>query len=77
MVKVSYHCDVCDRVLEVEKKNTPLGEIEVVKTFRTKEWNTSTILPHLCESCALRIDNQLLETKLNCLKGCVKNKSRV
>lgn len=77
MMRVSYHCDVCDKKLEVVKKITPFGEVEVVKTYRTKVWNTSTLFPHLCESCALKIDNQLLETKLNLLKGSVKCESRM
>lgn len=64
MYKTTVHCDVCDKKLEIVKKITPFGEVEVIKNSQTKVIDTRLIFPHLCENCALKIDNELLKTKL-------------
>ena len=69
MFKTTVHCDVCGKELPIIRKHTPLGDVDVIKTARTKQWNTSMILPHLCETCALKIDNELLQTKIDLMKG--------
>ena len=68
MFKYTAHCDICDKKLQIVKKQTPFGEVEVVKTARTKVLDTKMILPHLCEECALKIDNEILMQKLILLK---------
>lgn len=64
MFKTTVHCDVCGEELKIVRKHTPFGDVDVIKTYRTKQWDTSTLFPHLCEACAVKIDNGLLETKL-------------
>ena len=56
MIKTLVLCDVCERPLPIEDGNT-------VKLHRTKEWDTRILFPHLCECCALKIDNALLKMK--------------
>lgn len=67
MFKTTVHCDVCGEELKIVRKHTPFGEVDVIKTYRTKQWDTSTLFPHLCEACAAKIDNGLLEAKLKML----------
>ena len=68
MVKTKVYCDVCGEELKIIQKHTLFGDVNVIKTSRTKQLNTSRILPHLCENCALKIDNELLEAKLKMLQ---------
>lgn len=68
MFKTAVHCDVCGKELKIIRKHTPFGDVYVIKTSRTKQWDTSMILPHLCETCALKIDNDLLNAKLELLQ---------
>ena len=52
-------CDICERPM-------PLTEIEGVETVvlhNTKEWNTKTLFPYLCEKCAAKLDSALLKMK--------------
>ena len=62
-------CDVCSKELQLEDVDTPFGPVKVVKTYKTKEWNTKQILPHLCETCAMKIDNVLLKAKNDTLEA--------
>ena len=50
-------CDFCDRPLEfdLERKSYVL--------YHTKQINTRDLLPHLCRSCAEKLDDILLESK--------------
>ena len=56
MIKMQVLCDFCNQVI-------PEDENGNVKLHRTKVWDTRLIFPHLCERCALKIDNSLLEFK--------------
>lgn len=55
MIKTLVICDVCERPLPIED-NT-------VKLHVTKEWDTRILFPHMCESCAKKIDDALLRVK--------------
>ena len=50
-------CDFCDRPLEfdLERKSYVL--------YHTKQIDTRDLLPHLCRSCAEKLDDILLESK--------------
>lgn len=52
MVKLRVICDICERPL-------PEDEGGVIYTHRTKEWDTRTLFPCLCESCASKVDMAL------------------
>lgn len=48
-------CDFCDKPLEYD------GDRYVI--YRTKQLDTRSVLPHLCKSCAEKLDDIFLETK--------------
>lgn len=48
-------CDFCDKPLEYED-----GRYVI---YRTKQLDTRSILPHLCRSCANKLDKLWAETK--------------
>lgn len=50
-------CDFCNRPLEfdLERKSYVL--------YHTKQIDTRDLLPHLCRSCAKKLDDILLESK--------------
>ena len=50
-------CDFCDRPLEfnLERKSYVF--------YRTKQIDTRKLLPHLCKTCAEKLDDILLESK--------------
>lgn len=50
-------CDFCEKPLEAS------GYDHIVKNYRTKELNTGDLLPHLCETCAKKLDGILIEAK--------------
>lgn len=52
-------CDFCQRPLPTDT----VEDIECYVIFRTKEFKTSDIFPHLCESCATKIDMVLKKYK--------------
>jgi len=54
-MSVKICCDFCDKPLEFED-----GRYVI---YRTKEINTRWALPHLCKSCAEKLDDILAETK--------------
>lgn len=68
MFKTVVCCNVCGEELKIFRKHTPFGDVDLFKTFQTKQWDTSKMLPHLCEKCALIIDNELLKLKLEVLQ---------
>lgn len=58
MLKTLVICDFCERPLpEDENKNIYL--------HRTEQFNTSRLFPHMCESCANKIDSILIDFKLD------------
>ena len=50
-------CDFCDRPLEFDQER---GSYVL---YHTKQINTRDLLPHLCRSCAEKLDDILLESK--------------
>ena len=64
MVKMLVICDFCNNPL-------PIEEGDLVRTFQTKEWNTKSLFPHLCENCAERIDRVLREFKNSTTQECL------
>ena len=56
-MSVTVVCDFCDRPLEfnLERKSYVL--------YRTKQIDTRKLLPHLCKTCAEKLDDILLESR--------------
>lgn len=50
-------CDFCDRPLEFDQER---GSYVL---YLTKQIDTRDLLPHLCRSCAEKLDNILIESK--------------
>jgi hypothetical protein len=68
MIESICRCDVCRKQLETEVRQTPFGEINVIKGLgKTKEINTDALFQHLCIECALSIDNAILKEKMRLL----------
>lgn len=60
---ISINCDFCERPLPVETIDDRGETIEYTKLSHTKEWKTRSIFPHLCPSCAEKIDMVLRKYK--------------
>ena len=56
MIKTLVYCDVCERPLPIEEDGR-------VQLYTTKEWDTRMLFPHMCKSCAEKIDSALLKFK--------------
>lgn len=71
-------CDVCLNPLPTEAvEDSVYGAVEVLKLSRTKEWDTRLLFPHLCENCALKIDNALLKFKNEvALEGLINQRNK-
>ena len=67
MFRVTICCDICMKEIPIEQISTPIGKVEIAKTGKTKVCDTNHLFKHLCKECALRIDNELLNFKLNLL----------
>ena len=50
-------CDFCDRPLEFDQ------ERKSYVLYRTKQIDTRDLLPHLCRSCAEKLDDILIESR--------------
>ena len=77
MIEMNYVCDYCGKPLRVYTKVVLGIEIEVVETCRTKELDTSRILPHLHKECAGKIDYELLKAKQKLLEDLAANNPKV
>ena len=55
-MSVKFCCDFCDKPLP---EIGLYDEIPWIKCYRTKELNTTKILPNLCEDCATKLDDAL------------------
>ena len=64
MIKTIPCCDICNEPLPIIITHTPLGKVRSVISAKTKVINTEKAFPLLCEKCALKIDNALLNFKL-------------
>ena len=56
MIKATRCCDICGAELPTEEVKTHFGVVESTRTFKCKEWDVSSVMPVLCELCALKID---------------------
>lgn len=56
MIKHLVVCDFCEKPLPEDENNN-------VYLHVTKEWDTRHIFPHLCESCANKLDMVILRVK--------------
>ena len=54
MVKTTICCDICGIELPTEEVKTPFGIVESTRTFKCKGWDVSSVMPDLCELCALK-----------------------
>lgn len=63
------YCDMCKKELPIKEKQTPYGAVRYVKSAKTKVLDTTSLFTHLCDECALIIDNELLSLKLEILQG--------
>ena len=68
MLQATIRCDLCNKELLIERASTPFGKACMVKDGKTKVWDTSNLFQHLCKECALTIDNELLNLKIELLK---------
>ena len=50
-------CDFCDRPLEFDQER---GSYVL---YRTKQIDTRKLLPHLCKTCAEKLDDILIESR--------------
>lgn len=58
-MSVKICCDFCDRPLPKVMVDGPEGEYDklpITKFYSTKEVDTKLLFPHLCESCATKLD---------------------
>lgn len=57
MIKTVVYCDFCEKPM-------PEDELDNVYLHRTKVFDTHAKYPHMCESCARKIDEILVAYKL-------------
>ena len=64
MIITQVLCDVCGRPFRHNKRcRDQSKEVTVIGMSRTKEWDTRSLFPHLCEGCAAKIDLALAAQK--------------
>ena len=68
MIKATRCCDICGAELPTEEVKTPFGVVESTRTFKCKEWDVSSIMPDLCELCALKIDMAVAKLRAEALR---------
>lgn len=68
MVKSTICCDVCGTELPTKEVNTPFGAMKSTRTFKCKEWDVSSVMPDLCELCALKIDMAVAKLRAEALR---------
>lgn len=56
-------CDFCERPLEVDTIYEDGHAVDNIQLHTTKEWNTKKLFPHLCKSCAGKLDMALAKLK--------------
>lgn len=61
-------CDFCNRPIPIGTTETFHGAMEYLKNSYTREVNTRKLFPHLCESCATKIDQLVVLAKDEWLK---------
>ena len=78
MIETIVICDCCGEPLPVETVHSIDGKtIDNVRLFTTKEWDTKTLFPHLCENCASKIDMALWKVKSEAIaERLINNRNR-
>lgn len=61
-------CDFCDKPLPEDAENPDFSSYHVYKFGRVREVNVRLAFPHLCESCAEKIDHVVTLAKDEWLK---------
>lgn len=57
MIKSAVYCDFCEKPM-------PYADPCVITLYKTKEFDTYEKFPHMCESCARKIDDILRDYKI-------------
>ena len=63
MFKYEVYCDCCDKPIPTITMTIDGSEVPCVDLAITKECDTRLLFPHLCKSCAGKIDSALLKMK--------------
>lgn len=69
MIKFIPICDCCKKEIPIQKKHTPLGDVDVLETGKTEYFNSQCVFKHLCKECALKLDNAYLGAKVEMLEN--------
>ena len=69
MIKTTICCDICGSELPTKEVETPFGVVESARTFKCTEWDVSSVMPDLCELCALKIDIAVTKLRAAALEG--------
>lgn len=71
-------CDICGKELEKKLTNDASGAVcEVAVSYKTVFWNTNDIFPHLCLSCANKLDKVLEKQQIELVKLTTETEKRV
>ena len=66
MIKTVVYCDFCEKIVPLRIEVDPFGEEYVcIESGKTKEFDTSSMYPHMCGACANRIDDILRQFRVN------------
>lgn len=60
MIKTQVLCDFCGKPFREKVRGK---EVTVIGLSITKEWDTRSLFPHLCEGCAGKLDKALAMCK--------------
>lgn len=68
MYSIKKHCDICHKEMKIEASS--YKEWEQGHKLPTKEWNLAYSISglHICNNCALLIDNCLIRLKLEAIQ---------
>lgn len=71
-------CDICGKELEKKLTHDASGVVcEVAVSYKTALWNTDDIFPHLCLSCANKLDRALEKQQIELVKFTTEAEKRV
>lgn len=71
-------CDICGKELEKKLTRDASGAVyEVAVSYKTAFWNTDDIFPHLCLSCANKLDKALEKQQIELVKFTTEAEKRV
>ena len=71
-------CDICGKELEKKLTHDSSGVVcEVAVSYKTALWNTDDIFPHLCLSCANKLDRALEKQQIELVRFTTEAEKRV